>query len=140
MLVYSTPPLDKDLEVTGYIKVHLWVASTAPSTDFTAKLVDVHPNGFARNVQEGICRVGSRQPLHPDQVEEIVIDLNATSNVFKAGHRLRLEISSSNFPRFDRNLNTAAPLGRGRDMRTALQTIFHDVNHPSHIVLPIIPR
>jgi putative CocE/NonD family hydrolase len=140
VLVYSTLPLEADLEVTGFLQVRLWASSSAPCTDFTAKLVDVRPDGFARNVQEGISRVGMSQPLASGQPREIDIRLDATSNVFKAGHRLRLEISSSNFPRFDRNLNTGDPLGKGSQMRTALQTIFHDAQHPSQIVLPVSPR
>ena len=146
VLVYTSAPLPSDLEVTGPIKVHLWAATSAPDTDFTAKLVDVSPCGYARNVQDGIIRARYRaapdkaMPVSPGQVYEYVIDLAATSNVFRAGHRLRVEISSSNFPRFDRNLNTGHEPGQDAEMRVATQTIFHDAEHPSHIVLPIIPR
>ncbi len=146
VLVYSTPPLDRDLEVTGPVEVHLWAATSAPDTDFTAKLVDVGPCGYARNVQDGIIRARYRrrtaqaEMVHPNEVYEYTIDLGPTSNVFKEGHRIRLEISSSNFPRFDRNLNTGHPIGEDAEMRPAVQTILHDAAHPSHIVLPIIPR
>jgi putative CocE/NonD family hydrolase len=140
VLVYSTSPLEADLEVTGFIQMHLWAASSAPSTDFTARLIDVRPDGFAHNVQEGITRVGLGSPLAPGRPVEVVIEMDATSNVFKAGHRLRLEVSSSNFPRFDRNLNTGQPGVAGSETRPALQTIFHDTEHPAHILLPVIPR
>ncbi len=140
VLVYSTTPLERDLEVTGFLQARLWVSSSAACTDFAARLVDVSPSGFARNVQEGITRVGKRQPIVAGQPLEIEIQLDATSNVFKAGHRVRLEITSSNFPRFDRNLNTGEPLGKGSQMKPALQVVYHDAQHPSHIVLPVIPR
>jgi hypothetical protein len=151
VLVYTTPPLEKDTEVTGPIQVHLWAASTAPDTDFTAKLVDVGPcsgygcSGYARNVQDGIIRARYRRSgevtmLAPGEAYEYTIDLGATSNVFKAGHRIRVEISSSNFPRFDRNPNTGGRVGYEAELRPALQTVFHDAEHPSHIVLPIIPK
>ena len=146
VLVYSTSPLEQDVEVTGPIEVHLWAASSAPDTDFTAKLVDVGPCGYARNLADGIIRARYRNgsagadPLRPGEVYAYLIDLGGTSNVFKAGHRIRLELSSSNFPRFDRNLNTGHRIGEDAAMRTALQTVFHDADHPSHIVLPIIPR
>jgi len=146
VLVYSTAPLEDDLEVTGPLEVHLWAATSAPDTDFTAKLVDVYPCGYARNVQDGIVRARYResdeqaQPIGPGAVYEYVIDLSATSNVFQGGHRIRVEISSSDFPRFDRNPNTGHPLGQDAELRVATQTILHDAAHPSHIVLPVIPR
>lgn len=146
VLIYSSPPLDGDVEVTGPIQVHLWAATTAADTDFTAKLVDVSPCGYARNLGDGIIRARYRnsaaraEAIRPGQVYEYIIDLGGTSNVFKAGHRIRLEISSSNFPRFDRNLNTGHPVGDDADLCTAVQTILHDSGHPSHIVLPIISR
>ena len=151
VLVYTTPPLEKDTEVTGPIQVHLWAASTASDTDFTAKLVDVGPcsgygcSGYARNVQDGIIRARYRRSgevtmLAPGEAYEYTIDLGATSNVFKAGHRIRVEISSSNFPRFDRNPNTGGRVGYEAELRPALQTVFHNAEHPSHIVLPIIPK
>jgi putative CocE/NonD family hydrolase len=146
VLVYSTPPLEQDLEATGPLTVHLWAASSAPDTDFTAKLVDVGPCGFARNVVDGILRARYRNgPAHPElprpgEAYEYVIELGPTSNLFKAGHRIRVEISSSNFPRYDRNPNTGAPIGEGTELRPALQTILHDAAHPSRILLPVIAR
>ena len=146
VLVYTSDPLEHDLELTGPIKVQLFAASSAVDTDFTAKLVDVRPDGYAQNIQDGIIRAryrsSARQPsfITPGQVYEYTIDLWATSQVFKAGHRLRVEISSSNFPRFDRNPNTGAPLGEDTRLETAQQTVQHRADYPSHIVLPVIPR
>jgi len=146
VLVYSTEPLAEDLEVTGPLEVHLWAATSAPDTDFTAKLVDVYPCGYARNVQDGIVRARYRasqeqaRPVEPGAVYEYAIDLWATSNAFLAGHRIRVEISSSNFPRYDRNPNTGHPVGEDAELRAATQTILHDGGHPSHILLPVIPR
>jgi putative CocE/NonD family hydrolase len=145
VLAYSTAPLAEDLEVTGPLEVHLWAATSAPDTDFAAKLVDVYPCGYARNVQDGIVRARYRasqeeaRPIEPGAAYEYVIDLAATSNVFLAGHRIRLEISSSNFPRYDRNPNTGRPAGEDAALRVATQTVLHDGGHPSHIVLPVIP-
>jgi putative CocE/NonD family hydrolase len=146
VLVYTSMPLERDLEVTGPIKVHLFAASGCIDTDFTAKLVDVRPDGYAQNLQDGIIRARYRTSasetsfLKPGNVYEFVIDLWATSHVFRAGHRLRVEISSSNFPRFDRNPNTGAPLGQDSRLEVARQTVFHSAAYPSRIVLPIIPR
>ena len=146
VLVYTTSVLEHDVEVTGPLEVHLWAATSAPDTDFTAKLVDVGPCGYARNIQDGIIRARYRksitqaEPIRPGEVTEYTIGLGATSNVFKAGHRIRLEISSSNFPRFDRNPNTGYAIGEDSELRTALQTVLHDAECPSHIVLPVIPR
>src|SRR5581483_830746 len=125
VLVYSTPPLERDVEVTGPIQVKLWAVTDAPDTDFTAKLVDVHPDGRALNLTDGIVRARFRQgtdrerPISPGEASEYTIDAWSTSNLFRAGHRIRLEISSSNFPRFDRNLNTGHPLGQDSEMRPA---------------------
>jgi putative CocE/NonD family hydrolase len=146
VLVYSSPPLAQAVEVTGPISLRLWAASSAVDTDFTAKLVDVDSTGYARNLTDGIIRARYRESaakptlIEPGNVYEYTIDLWATSNVFKAGHRMRVEISSSNFPRFDRNPNTGHPFAQDAELRPAMQTIWHDVDHPSHIVLPIIPR
>jgi putative CocE/NonD family hydrolase len=146
VLVYSTPPLAQDVEVTGPIVVKLWAASSAPDTDFTAKLVDVAPSGYARNLTDGIIRARYRASaakatlIEPGKVYEYTIDLWATSNLFKASHRIRVEISSSNFPRFDRNPNTGHPFAQDAELRPAMQTILHDAEHPSHIVLPLVPR
>jgi uncharacterized protein len=146
VLVYSTPPLDHPVEVTGPVKMILYAASSAPDTDFTAKLVDVHPDGKAYNLCDGIIRARYResftdpQPIQPGKIYRYDIDLWVTSNLFQTGHRLRVEVSSSNFPRFDRNPNSGKPFGTDTDLLTASQTIFHDAEHPSHLVLPLIPR
>ena len=146
VLVYTTPPLDKDTEVTGPITVTLFASSSAQDTDFTAKLVDVGPCGCARNLTDGIIRARYRTPrqpatlLDPGQVYQYAIDLWTTSNLFKEGHRIRLEISSSNFPRFDRNTNTGNPIGGESGFTSALQTVQHISDHPSHVTLPIVPR
>jgi uncharacterized protein len=145
VLVYSTAPLREAIEVTGPISVKLWVASSARDTDFTAKLVDVFPDGTARALNDGILRARYRdsktQPalLTPGQPVEITIDVGATSNLFQAGHRIRLDISSSNFPRFDRNPNTGGVFGEDSKLLRAEQTILHDARHPSRLVLPIVP-
>jgi putative CocE/NonD family hydrolase len=144
VMVYSIGPLQQDLNVTGPVKATLFVKSTAVDTDFTGKLVDVAPDGFAMNVAEGILRMRYRDSrerssvMNPGQVYQITLDLWATSNVFLRGHTLRLEISSSNFPRFDRNLNTGEESSSGRRFVSATNTILHDDQHPSALVLPII--
>ncbi len=145
VLVYTTDPLERDVEVTGRILVTLWAASDAPDTDFVARLVDVHPDGFAQNLTDGIIRARFRDGdtpklLTPGEPTEFTIDLWSTANVFKAGHRIRLDIASANFPRWDRNPNTGAPFGVDASLRPARQTVFHDAAHPSHVTLPIIPR
>jgi hypothetical protein len=145
VLVYTSSVLEADLEVTGPLSVKLWIASSAVDTDFTAKLVDVSPNGYARNLQDGILRTryrggGVESLLKDGETISISIDLASTSNVFQAGHRIRLEISSSNFPRFDRNPNTGDTGIDHHIMQSALQSVFHDSIHPSHILLPVIPR
>jgi len=134
------------LEVTGPLAVTLYAASSAPDTDFTAKLVDVQPDGYAQNLADGIVRARYRDSrvaptlLTPAEVSPFTIDLWATSHVFLPGHRIRVEISSSNFPRFDRNLNTGEDQATGTRRQTARQTVFHDQRYPSRIVLPVIPR
>ena len=142
VLVYTSPPLEADLEVTGPLEAILWATTDAPDTDFTAKLVDVEPSGYARNLSDGISRLSRGLPsetiFQPGQPVELRIDLGATSNLFKAGHCIRLEISSSNFPRFDRNLNTGQSSAESATMHTAAQTFLHDSQHPSRIILPII--
>ncbi len=146
VLVFTSAPLEADLEVTGPITVTLYAASSATDTDFTAKLIDVYPDGRAYNLQDGIIRAryraSSTEPtlIEPGTIYEYTIDLWATSNVFKEGHRLRVDISSSNFPRFDRNPNTGNAFGMDDEMQTATQTIYHNSQYPSHITLPIIPR
>lgn len=147
MLVYSTPPLEADMEVTGPIVVTLWAASSAPDTDFVARLVDVYPDGRAINLTDGILRARARAGIHqpesliePGRVYEYQIDLWATSNLFRAGHRIRLDVTSSSFPRWDRNHNTGAELGEDSELVAATQTILHDAAHPSHVLLPLVPR
>ena len=146
VLVYTTPPLERDLEVTGPVTVTLWAATSAMDTDFTAKLVDVCENGCARNLTDGIIRARYRESmsnpslLEPGRAYRYGIDLWATSNVFKAGHRIRLEISSSNFPRFDRNTNTGNIIAEDTELRPALQTVFHNGQQASYVSLSIVPR
>jgi uncharacterized protein len=124
----------------------LYASSSARDTDFTAKLADVYPDGRAIHLAEGILRARHRKSLtsveflQPGEVEEFRISLAPTSNVFLRGHRLRIEISSSNFPRFDRNLNTDEAIGFGTTWKIAHQTVLHTSQYPSHIVLPIIPQ
>lgn len=145
VLVFTSAPLERDLEVTGPILMHLFAATDGLDTDFTAKLIDVFPDGTAWNLCDGIIRGryrkgrGSAALLTPDRIEEFVIDCWVTSNLFRAGHAIRLEISSSNFPRFDRNLNTGNPIGDDASPRVARQRILHDAEHPSHVMLPVIP-
>jgi putative CocE/NonD family hydrolase len=144
VLVYTTSPLSSDLEATGPVRVVLYVSSSAPDTDFTAKLVDVFPNGEARNLTDGILRVRYRESLEkpklmsPGKVYRVTIDAGVTSNVFRAGHRIRLEISSSNFPRFDRNPNTGRVVADDKELRKATQTVFHDRERRSYLVLPVV--
>jgi putative CocE/NonD family hydrolase len=146
VLVYSTPALEQDLEVTGPVTLDLFASSSTVDTDFTAKLVDVWPNGFEQNLTEGILRARYRestataQPIVPGKVYEYKIDLWSTSNVFLKGHRIRLEVSSSNFPRFDRNLNTGASAATDSIFVKAANTIYHDTAHPSALLLPVVPR
>lgn len=146
VLVYTSAVLEQDVEVTGPVSVTLYAATSAVDADFTAKLVDVHPDGYARNLTDGIIRGRYRESratgtlLKPGEVYEYTIDLWATSNVFQAGHRIRVEIASSNFPRFDRNPQTGESSGEAHQLEPALQRVFHDEMRPSHIVLPLIPR
>jgi hypothetical protein len=145
VLVYSTGPLASDLEVTGPVTADLFIKSSAVDTDFTAKLVDVGPDGFAKDLTEGILRMryaSSREHvtlINPGQIYQITLDLWATSNVFLRGHSLRLEISSSNFPRFDRNFNTGEDIKFARNFVSATNTVLHDAQHPSALVLPVMP-
>jgi putative CocE/NonD family hydrolase len=131
--------------VTGPIAIELYVSSSTVDTDFTAKLVDVWPTGFAQNLTDGILRARYRNShaapelLKPGEVYKIRIDMWNTSNVFLAGHKLRVDISSSNFPRFDRNLNTGENAGRSSNMVKAENTVYHDAQHPSALILPVVP-
>jgi putative CocE/NonD family hydrolase len=148
VLCYTSEPLSAPLEVTGPILVILWAATTGVDTDWVAKLVDVHPDGRAMNLTEGILRASFRSSmesptlLERGQVYEYSINLRATSNVFLTGHRIRVDISSSSFPHWDRNPNTGASLGTASllQLEIATQTVLHDTIHPSHIVLPVVPR
>ncbi|HYK18649.1 MAG TPA: CocE/NonD family hydrolase [Bryobacteraceae bacterium] len=145
VLVYTSEPLKKDLEVTGPIHVTLYASTSAPDTDFTAKLVDVFPDGEARNLTDGILRVRYRNGLDrpqlakPSEIYPLSIDAGVTSNVFLAGHSIRVEISSSNFPRFDRNPNTGRPFANETQLERALQTVYHGGVYASEILLPVIP-
>lgn len=145
ILVYSTAILTRAIEVTGPVRVTLYASSSVVDTDFTAKLIDVWPDGAAFNVAEGIVRaryrdsVSNPKLIQPNEIYDYDIDLGGTSNVFKAGHRIRLEISSSQFPRWDRNLNTGHTMGDDAEIQLALQTIYHNRQFPSSILLPIIP-
>jgi putative CocE/NonD family hydrolase len=138
--------LGEEVEVTGPITLKLFAASTARDTDFTAKLEDVWPSGQSYLIADGIIRaryrLGDKRPdsLEPGEVYEFIIDLGATSNLFKAGHRIRVSIASSNFPKYDRNPNTGHAFGESSALTVARQTIFHDHRSPSHVVLPVIPR
>ena len=146
VLLYTSRPLERDTEVTGPVTVHLWACSSAPDTDFVARLVDVEPDGRSFNLTDGIVRAryrefgAGRAPSHiePGRPYEYVIDLWATSNVFKAGHRIGLQITSSCFPRWDRNPNTGHPFGADAEMRVAQQEILHDRDHPSQVILPVV--
>jgi uncharacterized protein len=145
VLIYSTPAFTQDTEVTGPVSLELFAKSSAVDTDFTAKLVDVGPDGFAQNLTEGIVRARYRDSqekanlMNPGQIYKFTIDLWSTSNVFLKGHTLRLEISSSNFPRFDRNLNTGEDPAFAKNYVSATNTVYHDAEHPSALILPIVP-
>jgi putative CocE/NonD family hydrolase len=146
VLVYTSAPLDKPMEVTGPVKVVLYAASGARDTDFTAKLLDVHPDGKAFNLCDGIIRARYRESsatpvlIEPGKSYRYEIDLWATSNLYRPGHRVRVEISSSNFPQFDRNPNTGHAFGVDAELSKAEQTVFHDKENPSHVLLPVVPR
>jgi hypothetical protein len=144
VLVYTTDPLRGDVEVIGPVRVVLYAATSARDTDFTAKLVDVLPDGRAQNLTDGILRLRYRQSLEkpelarPGEIYKLTIDAGVTGNVFRKGHRIRIEISSSNFPRFDRNPNTGGPIADATDLRKATQTVYHDARRPSYLLLPVL--
>lgn len=147
VLVYTTPVLSDAVEVTGPLRMMLYAATSGKDTDWTVKLVDVHPDGYAQNIQDGIIRARyngaiGKSPtlLEAGKVYGYDIDMWATSNVFLPGHRIRLEISSSNFPRFDRNLNTGEDPAAGTRMEVAKQTVHHSARYPSHVILPVVPQ
>lgn len=145
VLIYSTPPLAEDLSVAGRVTVRLWASSSAPDTDFVARLCDVYPDGRSYNVVDGIVRARHRcagageppSPIEPGRPYEYEIDLWSTCHVFRAGHRVRLQVTSSCFPRWDRNLNTGEHPGTSTRMQAARQSVFHDPARPSRLVLPI---
>jgi len=145
VLMFTSEPLKKELEVTGPVRVVLYAASSARDTDWTAKLVVVEPDGTAYNLCDGVQRARWRESgsesslIEPGKVYRYEIDLWVTSNAFLPGHRIRVDISSSNFPRFDRNPNTGNPFGQDAELMTAEQTVYHNKMYPSHIVLPVIP-
>lgn len=144
VLVYTSAPLDQGIEVTGPLEAILYVSSDTKDTDFTVKLVDVLPDGTAYNVQDGILRARFRQGfdrvvlMEEGQVYRLRIDLHATGTWFGPGHRIRVEVSSSNFPRFDRNLNTGRNNYDETEWRVAHNTVHHSAEHPSHVVLPVV--
>jgi hypothetical protein len=148
ILRFTSAPLETDLEVTGPLSVVLHAATSAADTDWTAKLVDVHPDGTALNVADGIIRARYRDGVEaprlpaPGQPKEYTINLVATSQVFKAGHAIRVDIASANFPRFDRNPGngTLSAVATEADLTVQQQTVFRDADRPSRIVLPVIPR
>ncbi len=152
VLVFQTQPLSEDVEVTGPITANLWISSDCPDTDFTIKLVDVHPpnpdypEGFAMNLTDGILRARYRDSwerpsmMTRGEVYRIRVEAFPTSNRFVRGHRIRLDISSSNFPHFDVNPNTGEPEAKAMSMRVATNRVYLDRNRPSHVVLPMIPR
>jgi putative CocE/NonD family hydrolase len=145
VLVYTTPPLQQDLEVTGPVILHLFASTDRTDTDFTGKLVDVYPNGYAKILLEGIIRgrhaesFRTQKLLTPGKVYDFYVDLWSTSNTFLKGHSIRLEVSSSNFPKYDRNPNTGHAFGADAEMLVAQQTAFHDPTRASYLLLPVIP-
>jgi len=150
VLVFQSAPLARDTEVTGPVRVTLFVSSTAVDTDITAKLIDVYPpnsdypDGYAMNLTDSILRLryrngGAAELLEPGRIYEVSFELYPTSNLFRAGHRIRLDVSSSNYPRFDVNPNTGEPLWQNSRWEVAVNTIHHDTTRPSHVTLPIIP-
>jgi putative CocE/NonD family hydrolase len=151
VLVFETPPLKSDVVIAGPVTVDLWISSSAPDTDFTAKLIDVappnkdYPEGYAMNLEDRIIRVrwseGYETPhfLKPGEVRKVTIDLIGVANRFVKGHRIRVDISSSNFPYFDVNPNTGERPGYSTHSVIAINTVYHDGARPSHINLPLLP-
>jgi uncharacterized protein len=152
VLLFQTAPLERDVEVTGPLTAKLWISSTAISTDFTAKLIDVYPptedypEGYAMNLADGILRAHYRngftraELMKPGEVYQLTVQLSATSNLFVKGHRIRVDISSSDYPAYDPNPNTGDPYMIGRHRVVAKNVIYHGKDRPSHIVLPVISR
>jgi putative CocE/NonD family hydrolase len=148
VLCFTSEALTEPLEVTGHVSLILFASSSAPDTDFTGKLVDVFPDGRAIYLTDGILRARYRnslaepEPLTPGQPYELSLDLSITSNVFRPGHRIRLEVSSSNFPRFDRNTNTGGAIAgeSAEQVMVAVNRVLHGPEHPSQLILPVISR
>ena len=146
VLCYTTPVLKEDVEVSGPLQLHLFAATSVRDTDFTAKLIDVYPDGCAYNLAEGIKRArvikSAAHPelINPHEVYEYVITLGNTSQLFRKGHHIRIDISSSNFPMFDRNMNTGNPIGEDAYCIPATQTVYHQSGYASYIDLPVIPN
>lgn len=145
MLVYTSPILEQPVAIAGPVKMKLFASTDGPDTDFAVKLVDVSPDGFAMNIAEGIIRARYRKGtdqmelLKPGEVYEFDIDMVGTANVFQKGHRIRLDVTSSNFPQFDRNPNTGEAFGASSKVRIAKQTVFHTTQRSSHVLLPVVP-
>jgi len=146
VLVYTSDALTEDMEVCGPLRVHLSAASSARDTDFMVKLIDVWPNGFAQRLNDGMVRARFREGMdkpsliEPGRVYSYDLDLWNTCQLYQKGHRIRVEVSSSAFPKYDRNLNTGEALGQTTRMAVAQQKIYHDREHPSYVILPIVPR
>ena len=144
VLVYTSDPLERDTEVTGYVTLDLWAATSADDADWTAKLVDVHPDGRALNVCDGILRASCRDslespsPVAAGEPHHCRIDVGPTAMLFRAGHSIRLEVSSSNFPAYARQ--TGSPHHKSADLTPSTQTILHDADHPSALELPVVRR
>lgn len=144
ILVYTSAPLNQPLAIAGPVKMKLFASTDGPDTDWVVKLIDVHPNGFSMNIAEGILRARYRKGtdqmelLKPNEVYEFEVDLVGTANVFLPGHRIRVDVTSSHFPQFDRNPNTGEAFGVSSKVRIAKQTIYHNAARPSHIVLPVV--
>jgi uncharacterized protein len=145
VLVYTGAALDDPVEIAGPLTMRLFASSSAPDTDFVVKLIDVRPDGYARNLADGVVRARFRDsamdpsPIEPGTVYGYTVDLWSISHVFLPGHRIRVDVTSSDFPRWDRNPNTGHPFGADDAVSVADQAVFHDAAHPSHVVLPVLP-
>jgi putative CocE/NonD family hydrolase len=145
VLCYTTDELKEDIEVSGPLQFHLFAATSARDTDFTAKVVNVYPDGRAYNLAEGLIRARGRklddkpELINPGEVNGYVITIGHTCQLFREGHRIRIDVSSSNFPQFDRNMDTGNPIGEDATGIPALQTVYHQTGYASYIDLPVIP-
>jgi putative CocE/NonD family hydrolase len=146
VLVYTSEPLSEPVEVAGPVEATLFAATTGTDTDFVVRLVDVGPDGFAANITDGVARakyrnsLETKEPLTPEEVYELDVELRPTAHTFQADHRIRVQVTSSNFPRIDRNPNQAMRVSEATeaDMQTATQTIHHTESRPSRITLPVM--